>query len=932
MILYGPNRWEETATKNGTSIGLDTNGNVLVGGSFHETVDFDPGSGIFNLTAAGGSDAFLLKLNANGDFIWAKSFGGTGTDVLLGISVTESGNVLATGGFHDTADFDPGSGITNLIASSGGYDIFLQKLSSNGNFLWAHAMGTAPWNEVGNSIATDAYENVYTTGYYTDTIDFDLGPGVFNLPPVGISDAFIQKLDQNGNFIWARNMGSPTKSTKGQSIRIDANRNVYTVGTYNGPTDFDPGVGITVLTPVNTYDMFVQKLDSNGNFLWAKSFGGVGVDIVESCALDDLGNLYTTGRFANTTDFDPGTGVFNLTPTGLNDIFIQKLNSNGDFDWAVSLGGNNFEGGQYIEVNEEDQVHAVGYFVDTSDMDPGVNVHNLISGGSQNAFLVKLKPCSDPDLPTLSTNGNFLCSGTAVELHVALTDQLNGAANWSWRIDSCNGQEVGTGDTLMVAPTVTTTYYCRGEGDCISGGACSSITITVLDTTAPVPDVTNLLTINEQCGAVVTAPTATDNCVGTVTGTTTDPTTYSVQGTYTITWNYDDGNGNTINQSQTVTIADTFSPTFSGCPANIESCSPIVFWTAPVANDNCNVTVINSHNSGDSFPVGTTMVSYTATDDAGNTKTCSFNVLIRDSITVNPVITDALCFKDSTGTVQLNPSGGTGAISVNWGAVNPLALWAGYHKYTLTDFVGCTLVDSVLISEPDPLTSSSSSTDNLCFGDSTGTAQVNSSGGSGIITIDWGTANPLALWAGYHKYTLMDVQGCTLIDSVLISQPDLLILSATSSNEVQGNDGSIDLTIAGGKTPFTVTWDHGFTGEDPENLSAGTYIATVVDANGCNQVISVTVTGQVGFENSFLEQHTMLYPNPNSGLFTIEFQHVNIENLEIEVFSTLGRQVYYQKEPTNSKYLIDIRQAGAGIYFIKLNSKQGTVWKKIIIE
>ncbi|MFM9057499.1 MAG: HYR domain-containing protein, partial [Bacteroidota bacterium] len=157
-------------------------------------------------------------------------------------------------------------------------------------------------------------------------------------------------------------------------------------------------------------------------------------------------------------------------------------------------------------------------------------------------------------------------------------------------------------------------------------------TVIVDDVTAPVAP--TLSTVTGQCSATVTAPTATDNCVGSVTGTTSSPLTYSAQGTYTITWSFNDGNGNTSTATQTVIVNDNILPVISGCPSNITKCGAVATWTAPTATDNCSLaSLTSSHASGSSFPVGTTVVTYTATDVAGNVSTCSFNV----TITASPV-------------------------------------------------------------------------------------------------------------------------------------------------------------------------------------------------------------------------------------------------------------------------------------------------------
>ncbi len=207
----------------GYSIAVDASGNVYTAGIFKGTVDFDPGSGTTNLTSAGNDDAFISKLDASGNFIWAKSFGGTGVDLANSIFIDAIGNLYVTGAFQGTVDFDPGSS-TNNLTSIGSPDAFIIKLSGSGNFIWAKQFG-GTIRATGNSIKVDATGSVYTTGFFEGTVDFDPGSGTTNFTSINIGDAFISKLDGSGNFIWAKQLGG-TSGTQPSSIFVDATGNV----------------------------------------------------------------------------------------------------------------------------------------------------------------------------------------------------------------------------------------------------------------------------------------------------------------------------------------------------------------------------------------------------------------------------------------------------------------------------------------------------------------------------------------------------------------------------------------------------------------------------------------------------------------------------------------------------------------------------------
>ena len=274
------------------------------------------------------------------NFAWAKSVGGTLNDQGNSISTDASGNIYSTGSFQGTVDFNPGSGTYNLTAAGGYSDIFVLKLDSSGNFKWAIRFGEldVQSENVGYSISIDNSENVLVTGYFYETADFDPGIGVFNLISVGYRDIFVLKLDTSGNFIWAKSLGGNSNDYC-YSITTDAFDNVYAIGYFQGTVDFDPGVGIFNLTSASYFDIFILKLDESGNFVWAKVIEGTGNDRGYSISIDASENVYTTGYFYGTADFDPGSGTYNLMSNGLSDIFYLKLNASGNFVWAKKIGG-----------------------------------------------------------------------------------------------------------------------------------------------------------------------------------------------------------------------------------------------------------------------------------------------------------------------------------------------------------------------------------------------------------------------------------------------------------------------------------------------------------------------------------------------------------------------------------------------------------------
>lgn len=489
------------------SMAVDTFGNIYITGQFYGTTDFDPGAGVFNLTCAGAIDIFVQKLDVNGNFLWAKQMGGSGFDDGLSIALDASGNVYTTGNFEGKVDFNPGAGVTNLI-SSGSYDIFVQKLDTNGDFLWAKQMG-GPNFDRGHSIVIDASGNLYITGMFYGIADFNPGKETAYLTSAGDYDAFIQKLDSNGNFLWAKQIGG-NEWDQGNSIAIDASQNIYITGSFNG--------------------VFVLKLDPNGDFIWTKQMKGTGSSTGQSIAVDHSGNVNITGYFYETIDFDPGKGTVSLTSTGSADIFVQKLDTDGNFLWAKQMGGAVFFG-YSIAVDTLGNVFTLGNFEGTADFDPGVGVANLTSSGSYDVFVQKL-----------NANGEFIWVRQMGENIVALSIAVDASGNI---------YTTGSFGSIADFDPYEGKAYLTSEGT-------SDIFVQKLYPcypTDPVPDVPKLPELSAMCEITVMdapAPSATSNCVGTITAKSDLTFPITDQSTTQIIWTYDDKSGNIVTQNQTI--------------------------------------------------------------------------------------------------------------------------------------------------------------------------------------------------------------------------------------------------------------------------------------------------------------------------------------------------------------------------------------------
>lgn len=378
-------------TNIGPVINTDALGNVYTTGHFIGTADFDPGEDTFNLSSAGNSDVFVLKMDPSGNFLWAKSFGGPSYEYSTSNCVDDFGNIYTIGHFYGTADFNPDLSINVNLNSAGEEDIYVQKMDADGNFLWAKRFGGTS-TDLAHSISVDNSGNIYTTGSFRSTVDFDPGPGMANLTATLTgNDIYVQKMDSSGNFLWVRKFGAPLDEYA-YSNCVDALGNVYTTGTFRGTGDFNPGAGSANLTSAGNEDIYIQKLDASGNFLWAKRIGGSFPDKSYSICSDASGNIYTTGKFGETVDFDPGIGTYYLTSVADHDIFVQKMDASGNFLWARTFGGlSSDETGRSVRVDASGSIYTAGFFQGTVDFDPSSGVSSL-NAADGDIFVQKMLP------------------------------------------------------------------------------------------------------------------------------------------------------------------------------------------------------------------------------------------------------------------------------------------------------------------------------------------------------------------------------------------------------------------------------------------------------------------------------------------------------------------------------------------------------------
>ncbi|MFM1920176.1 MAG: hypothetical protein RLZZ303_1810 [Candidatus Hydrogenedentota bacterium] len=380
----------------GDYIAVDGEGAVYITGNYLGLVDSDPGEGVLELPFANTRGTFIQKLDTNGSLLWGRGLVG---DYVTpdGIALDGEGNVYVCGDFSGTVDLDPGAG-EYPITSQGRSDAFALKLNVDGDFVWARAFGGSELDYVFGMTA-DAQGNVYTTGRFSGTADFDPGAESYFQTSTSGATAYIQKLDTEGRFVWARQMGGVENST-GIGVVVDRIGSVHTAGTFVGTVDFDPGEGAFELVSAGGSDLFVQKMDSNGQFVWATSLGGSNYDNFGAITLDATGHVYLTGGVYETVDFDPGEGVYTYTARGTTDVFVQVLDRDGKLSSVTVFGGNGGEGSTGIALGATGAIHLTGGCSVSTDFDPGPGVVRYLGERFVTDYVLKLEVAEDTTPPS----------------------------------------------------------------------------------------------------------------------------------------------------------------------------------------------------------------------------------------------------------------------------------------------------------------------------------------------------------------------------------------------------------------------------------------------------------------------------------------------------------------------------------------------------
>jgi DNA-binding beta-propeller fold protein YncE len=340
---------------------LDASSNVFITGAMQEAADF--GGGL--ITSAGGSDVFILKLDAAGNHLWSKRFGDVEEQRGQAIAVDAFGNVLVAGSFNGSIDF---SG--NVLNAETAANTFLAKFDSSGNHIWSRHFSGSVSNPT--SLAVDAAGNAVVVGFFTSSIDCGGAP----MTTAGSGDLFIAKLNAAGDHLWSKRFGDPAPQWH-IKCAIDSSGEVLIAGSFEGQVSFGGGS----LTSAGDADLFVAKLSGSGDHVWSRRFGDSSMQRGYGIAVDGPGNITIAGTLVGSIDFGSGP----MMSAGNEDAFIARFDAAGQHVWSKHFGDGGEQSGVDVAVDTSANVIMTGGFFGSIDFGSGP----MVSAGDEDVYLAQ---------------------------------------------------------------------------------------------------------------------------------------------------------------------------------------------------------------------------------------------------------------------------------------------------------------------------------------------------------------------------------------------------------------------------------------------------------------------------------------------------------------------------------------------------------------
>ena len=705
-------------------------------------------------------------------------------------------------------------------------------------------------------------------------------------------------------FKWANNTDGSLKETP-YSICTDNSGNVYIVGeiTSSDLNILDPGTGnyFQATKGGGTEDVFIAKYSASGMPIWITYYGGSGNEIETHASIDGNGNLYLTG-WTTSSNLPLLTytvaGAYNQSSrSGASDAFIARFNISGKLEWASYLGGTGTDRGNELALDQNDNLYITGY-TGSVDFPTTSGAFQAILSGTSDAFITKFNSYGVMEWSTYYGGDGF-------EFAKDITVDNN---------DNVLVTGITTSSGFPVTAGVVQTLFQGGTQDIFIGkfdnsgvhqwatfyGGSSSETSSGIT----VDDLNNIYVT----GYLVAS---TDFPLVDAGGGAYFQSTYG-GGTF-------DGFIFKLNSSGT---ASSWSTYYGGTGQDL-------FFGNVSIDNNANVymkgltastDIITQNPGGGIFYQGAN----------GGSK----DVFILKFNTSN-------ILKWGTYLGGLGNDNGQDISTDNAGNVYTTGIFSDNLDFGITNLYSLTTsAFTAKMGLNCSISSSSSITDNLCYGENNGSATIMATGGTGYYAYAWSSEQTTSsinnLAAGTYTVIITDDAGCTFITTAIITEPAPLTLTISGTNATCNgcNDGMAFVFVSGGTNPYSYTWSNGQTTVNVSNLSASTYTACITDSNGCTICKSIQITEpSLGIIADNVYSRLKIYPNPVSEFFDIEIVYDFTSEIFICVTNIIGQKFYMEKDNTiiNGVYKksFDTSNWPAGIYMLNIRTNRQNITEKI---
>lgn len=833
----------------------DHQGHYYLSGRFSGSVDFDFSAATNTLTSNGSTDIFFAKYDLLGNLLWAKRIGGGLLDGAYSIKTDHNHDVVLCGYFRGSnVDFDPGPS-SFLLSSNGdngfdsgfGGDAFLAKFTSNGNFLWAFAVGGYYSHDGFSDFDVDDSNNIYVGGFINATsttpVDIDPGAGVVDVANSSQGHGLIAKYSATGNYMWGFTFGDYGIASGVFSLkRIPTDTSIVVTGHIKSTNkDFDPGASTSFIT-TQFSDIFLTKINFGGSIAWVENFGGTNTnhwqDIGTDISVDSSRCIYLSGFYTgNGANFNPLGTPYIQNAVGDADNFIAKYDRNGKLIWFDNFGSSGTEGFLATE-RYQGTLFITGSFSNTLDLDPSASTSLVTSNGATDAFIAKF-----------DTSGHYKCGfsigGSASENVNWITDAnseytlLTTAYYNSISVDV----DPSASNSTILNNGGYDNYYLKYSFDqdtliqltLIGDTICANQTpqIFIGTTTSSSSPMNISYTVN---GNTYTATNVLPNSLFNLLGVYTSSTTVFINsitpvnsiGCISLTYSF--------NSPIPIQVAATPSITLTTSPVSLCIGQPATITASGASQYAWNPSIQN----GVPFtPTATTTYTVTATGANGCTATTSTTITVNSLPTVTALASPTNVCIGSPTTLT-----GSGAMNYTWsgGIINGLPFYpsvANNYTVTGTDANGCSATSSVAVSVISlPVITSTAQPDSICAG-----AQTTLSANGGVsYTWTGGIQNnvPFTLnTSTTFTVTGTDNNGC----SATATQPVFVYPSSTITAQAFPDSlclGNTTTLSASGASIYI--WSGGVINNVPfYPTSSGTYTVTGIDAQGCSNTSLTTI-------------------------------------------------------------------------------------------